>query len=339
MRVRAATLAANIPFFVFVQSTDFGGNYPIIDREPSESEMRLNSWAPLAAGAKAINYFTYNFSDTHDSYFFDSNNNPTQFYHNVAAANGEIAHQGRALRFLTSTDVRFIPGGVSITPDDLTNWNTSAGPGTRILSIEVDGPPAQDKDGLIGFFEDDAGQDYFMLVNMYTSPTLDATQTSLGFTITFDNTVNSLWYVNRATGQVEQIDLVNHILNWTLPGGTGDLFKYSNGDFPGIPLAPVPGDFDSDGDVDGTDFVAWQTNFPKTSGATLAMGDADGDGDVDGADFVIWQTNFPTAAGIGVSSVPEPYSLSILFTAMLVGVAINHGSLKRSSPMNRFPEV
>src|SRR5262249_1660109 len=32
----------------------------------------------------------------------------------------------------------------------------------------------------------------------------------------------------------------------------------------------VPGDFDGDNDVDGADFVAWQTNFPKASGATLA---------------------------------------------------------------------
>ncbi|MCC7083803.1 MAG: hypothetical protein IT427_02220 [Pirellulales bacterium] len=54
-----------------------------------------------------------------------------------------------------------------------------------------------------------------------------------------------------------------------------------------------PGDFDGDGDVDGADFVAWQTHFPTASGATLAGGDADGDGDVDGADFVSWQTNFP----------------------------------------------
>jgi autotransporter-associated beta strand protein len=67
-----------------------------------------------------------------------------------------------------------------------------------------------------------------------------------------------------------------------------------------------PGDFDSDGDVDGADFVAWQTNFPTAGGATLAQGDADGDGDVDGADFVVWQTNFPFTPGPGVSPVPEP---------------------------------
>lgn len=72
-----------------------------------------------------------------------------------------------------------------------------------------------------------------------------------------------------------------------------------------------PGDFDSDGDVDGADFVVWQTNFPG-SGKTLATGDADGDGDCDGADFVVWQTNFPFTPGPGASPVPEPSSVILL---------------------------
>jgi hypothetical protein len=70
---------------------------------------------------------------------------------------------------------------------------------------------------------------------------------------------------------------------------------------------PTPGDFDKDGDVDGGDFVTWQTNFPKSSGATLSQGDADSDGDVDGADFVVWQTNFPHTPG--PAAVPEPSTL------------------------------
>jgi hypothetical protein len=77
----------------------------------------------------------------------------------------------------------------------------------------------------------------------------------------------------------------------------------------------VPGDFDSDGDVDGADFVIWQTNFPAASGKVLATGDADADGDVDGADFVVWQTNFPTSAAPGSSPVPEPASISMALVA------------------------
>jgi hypothetical protein len=68
----------------------------------------------------------------------------------------------------------------------------------------------------------------------------------------------------------------------------------------------TPGDFDGDGDVDGADFVTWQTHFPATGDMTAATGDADSDGDVDGADFVVWQTNFSNTPGTAAATVPEP---------------------------------
>jgi formylglycine-generating enzyme len=79
-------------------------------------------------------------------------------------------------------------------------------------------------------------------------------------------------------------------------------------------IVPCPGDFDSDGDVDGADFVIWQTNFPAPNGHSLATGDTDADGDVDGADFVVWQTNFPYTP-VGFNSVPEPNALFLCFIA------------------------
>lgn len=71
-------------------------------------------------------------------------------------------------------------------------------------------------------------------------------------------------------------------------------------------LPRQPGDFDNDGDVDGADFVAWQTNYPMEGGAARADGDGDGDGDVDGADFGVWQTNFGGAPDEASSPVPVP---------------------------------
>lgn len=82
----------------------------------------------------------------------------------------------------------------------------------------------------------------------------------------------------------------------------------------------IPGDFDADGDVDGADFVAWQTNFPKPGGATLSQGDADGDGDVDGADFVVWQTSFPSSPP-DASPVPEPTGFCLLLACCVAVVA------------------
>jgi hypothetical protein len=92
---------------------------------------------------------------------------------------------------------------------------------------------------------------------------------------------------------------------------------------------PKAGDFDGDNDVDGADFVAWQTNFPKETGATLAHGDGDGDGDVDGADFVIWQTNFPSSGGPGSSPVPEPAGFVLAAAGMLGYIAMRRGRRSR----------
>lgn len=77
------------------------------------------------------------------------------------------------------------------------------------------------------------------------------------------------------------------------------------------------GDFDGDGDVDGADFVAWQTHFPTQIGATLATGDADNDQDVDAVDFSIWQSNFPHEPSTQVAAVPEPSG------ALLAALAIS----------------
>ena len=77
----------------------------------------------------------------------------------------------------------------------------------------------------------------------------------------------------------------------------------------------IPGDFDGDNDVDGTDFGLWQVGYPTASGAVLGDGDADGDGVVDGTDFGIWQANYPTNVG-GVATIPEPATLFVMLAAI-----------------------
>ena len=71
----------------------------------------------------------------------------------------------------------------------------------------------------------------------------------------------------------------------------------------------ISGDFDGDEDVDGDDFLVWQSGFGITDGATFSDGDGDADGDVDGDDFLIWQSQFGTASGGGsaviVSGAPS----------------------------------
>lgn len=64
--------------------------------------------------------------------------------------------------------------------------------------------------------------------------------------------------------------------------------------------AGTPGDYDSDGDVDGNDFLVWQKgNSPN--GATSG-------------DLAIWDANFPTPSSslAAIASVPEPATLAQL---------------------------
>jgi hypothetical protein len=65
----------------------------------------------------------------------------------------------------------------------------------------------------------------------------------------------------------------------------------------------------------------------------LATGDADNDGDVDGADFVVWQTNFPTSPGPGASAIPEPATWTL---ALFVAVGLRLASCRRIA-QNRRP--
>ncbi|MBN1851135.1 MAG: lamin tail domain-containing protein [Pirellulales bacterium] len=68
-------------------------------------------------------------------------------------------------------------------------------------------------------------------------------------------------------------------------------------------VAPMPGDFNADGNVDSDDLVLWKAGFGTLMGAVTGDGDADKDGDVDGQDFLIWQQNFqsPSASTGGAS--------------------------------------
>ncbi len=78
-------------------------------------------------------------------------------------------------------------------------------------------------------------------------------------------------------------------------------------------------DFDSDGDIDGSDFLIWQRGTGAAGG--LAQGDANGDGVVNGADLTIWQGQFGnTSSAANVATVPEPVS-AVLLGLALIGFA------------------
>ncbi|MDL1978677.1 MAG: hypothetical protein LWX52_11380, partial [Deltaproteobacteria bacterium] len=63
---------------------------------------------------------------------------------------------------------------------------------------------------------------------------------------------------------------------------------------PGVFLIPCEGDFDNDGDVDGSDLAVFAADFGRTdcSLQDFCDGDFDGDGDVEGSDLAIFAADF-----------------------------------------------
>jgi hypothetical protein len=110
------------------------------------------------------------------------------------------------------------------------DWTAAADPDDHIESITI--PTVNiDFNAIIGFFTDDNGDDAFMLVSTWHGPSV-AAAAAFAVTVQFDPTIQSILELDRLTGQQVVIPIpANHQLSIGLPGGTGRLFKYNEGDF------------------------------------------------------------------------------------------------------------
>ncbi|MEM8947466.1 MAG: carbohydrate-binding domain-containing protein [Planctomycetota bacterium] len=93
-----------------------------------------------------------------------------------------------------------------------------------------------------------------------------------------------MYYVDLAGGSIGRFEFTTNNVN----GGSEGSETGNSGSG-----AAAVGDFDSDGDTDGSDFLAWQRGFGMTGAATLSDGDADGSETVDDTDLAVWLTNYP----------------------------------------------
>jgi hypothetical protein len=228
--VRENALKAKIPYWIWAQSHGMSPAGPF--QEPSESEMRYQAYTALAYGFTGISYWTYASSyKPYTNAMLDANGSPTHMYYSAMKLVPELKVLGERLKNMTSTGVYYQPGRICVDnqwvfpqPKGTVRWTPQAD--SRIKSIEC----SDGVDGfLIGFFKNDVGEEYFMLVNTHHAAGKDAASTSAAISIQF-NEVSKLERLNRQTGKVESIPLCDHQLNhYVLPGGTGELFKFSNG--------------------------------------------------------------------------------------------------------------
>jgi hypothetical protein len=237
MFVRDKALEHNLPYWAFMQSSALAAY-----RLPSKSDIRMQAFTHLAAGFTGLAYFTFDNEPSFEyASILDSAGIPTSLYPIVADLNKEAANLGKALRFMKSTDVKYVPGrslvnGV-IVPNDvplgMTGWTAANDPDKHIEGITVQniGAPGTVLDALVGFFKDDNGDDAFMLVNTHHGPSVPQLA-SITVNVTFDTSIQSILELDRLTGEQRVLAVgATHQLSLSLPAGTGRLFKYNEGNF------------------------------------------------------------------------------------------------------------
>ena len=230
---RKVALEHGKPYWSFVQShADKRRGY----RMPSESDVRMQVFAHLTSGFTGIGYFTYE-DQQGPAMISNATRLRRPIYYHVARLNQEVLNVGQALRFLKSTDVRYVAGPGNQVPSAATAWKPGAGGDRLIRSIVIEGAtrePSQWRDILVGFFKDDQGGDYFMLTNLWHGEGMSSARRSVTVTLKLQSGVSAIGRLSRKTGQAEMLSVKGDEFEVTLPGGTGELLRFGSAAFPGL---------------------------------------------------------------------------------------------------------
>ena len=199
----------------------------------------MQVYSCLAYGVTGIGYFTYDQAFMRG--LLEEDFSPNRLYHDAARLNAEVANLGQALRFLASTDVRYVRGqheedGQLVdnpAPTGIGTFHPNSRVATQVREITIH-EQGLDKNAMIGFFQDDQSNDYFMLVNLTHGKDVTAEQGALSVTLTLAPSVATLARLHRDTGRPEQLTVTDGKVELTLPGGTGELFRINGLDFPDV---------------------------------------------------------------------------------------------------------
>jgi len=255
--------ARGIGFFIEREAFDWG-----------DSVRRINTFAALAYGARGFIDWYWGFGSGHPGaygpepwggyvWYEEGEGTPTPLFKTMAQINREVNNLGPALiklRHIRTYHLDLESGPTWAGPiynfdhrDELRTGKLRAVTATTrlpdVMSTRKLKAVERPTDHLmVGFFRDENDEEYFMVVNKNNTgdPHLDLAmyfrkrdpQELLqveNITLTFAPGVSGIQRLNRLTGEVEDLPLKRRSFNFSLPGGTGDLFKYtSDAPFAGI---------------------------------------------------------------------------------------------------------
>lgn len=210
---RQASLRYKVPFWAFALSIKHLGY-----RRPSESDLRWNHFTNLAYGAKGLWYFTYWGPTSWDNWDSVAIVNPadgskTELYEQVKALNHAVLAVGDVLLGLSSTGVVHTSppqGQQPFVPNR--QW---------ITGIKA-------HDALIGFFEDNGGRRYALVVNKQHGKGLSAAQTSDTIELNFALNVHSLSALSWLDGKPGPLKISRGQATLQIAGGTGVLLRVNS---------------------------------------------------------------------------------------------------------------
>ena len=183
--IRREALKAGIPYWAWMQTWDRPAERGYNVRLPSDSDYRMNVFSALTYGFTGIADFMYCGGHKRDLLMPDGT--PSPLYAPAAKVHEEVGRIGRTLRFLTSTNVAFLPGSKeSRRPTFLKDWAPGAAGDRQIKALKVLNG-GQYANGLVGHFTDDAGQTYFMLTNLHQHAHKSAAECELRIRMTFSS--------------------------------------------------------------------------------------------------------------------------------------------------------
>jgi hypothetical protein len=199
---------------------------------PSESELRHQRFTSLGYGVKGFSDFLFISNsagvDPDTGYSF-ANRTLTPLGTQLAPINAEIANITKSLVTLTPSRAYHMDGEAGVygfAASDLDLPVNLRRTGKLTGATSTNGNKLQ-----VSFFKDSANSEYFLVVNKNANGSSTGAALTTNVTLSFDGTVNKLRRLNRTNGQIETFAVSSNQHTFSLPGGTGDLFKYAGTPF------------------------------------------------------------------------------------------------------------